>query len=111
MPPLRGLDWEKMPSPRRQAFSTGASYTSDSDKPGARALSMRSKVNDKLKPRKDMSASRKKRNRQHSSIRAQVEHCFRVVKYQCGYQQISYKGLEKNRVQIFSLLSLTNWYL
>jgi transposase, IS5 family len=88
-----------------------AGYTSDSYKRGARALGMSWKVNDKRKPKNNMSASQKKRNRQNSSIRARVEHCFRVVKCQFGYQKTRYKGLEKNRVQILSLLSLTNLYL
>lgn len=88
-----------------------AGYTSDSYKRGARALGMSWKVNDKRKPKKNMSASQKKRNRQNSSIRARVEHCFRVIKCQFGYKKTRYSGLEKNRVQVFSLLSLTNLYM
>ena len=94
-----------------QVVFADAGYTSDSYKPGARALGMSWKVNDKRKPKKNMSVSQKKRNRKNSSIRARVEHCFRVVKCQFGYKKARYKGLEKNRVQILSLLSLTNLYL
>jgi len=94
-----------------QVVFADAGYTSDSYKRGARALGMSWKVNDKRKPKKNMSASQKKRNRQNSSVRARVEHCFRVIKCQFGYKKTRYKGLEKNRVQILSLLSLTNLYL
>ena len=94
-----------------QVIFADAGYTSDTYKRGARALGMRWKVNDKRKPKKNMSTSQKKRNRQNSSIRARVEHCFRVIKCQFGYKKTRYKGLEKNRTQVFSLLSLTNVYL
>ena len=88
-----------------------AGYISDRYKRGARALGMGWEVNDKRKPKKNMSTSQKKRNRQNASIRARVEHCFRVIKCQFGYKKTRYKGLEKNRTQVFSLLSLTNVYL
>ena len=94
-----------------QVVFADAGYASDSYKRGARALGMSWKVNDKRKPKKDMSASQRKQNRKNSSIRARVEHCFRVMKCQFAYKKTRYKGLEKNRVQILSLLSLTNLYL
>jgi IS5 family transposase len=88
-----------------------AGYTSDSYKRGARELGISWKVNDKRKPKKNMSSSQKKQNRKNSSVRARVEHCFRVVKCQFGYRKAAYKGLEKNRVQVFSLLGLANLYM
>ena len=88
-----------------------AGYTSDSYKRGARSLGMSWKVNDKRKPKKNLSATQKKRNRKNSSIRARVEHCFRVLKCQFGYKKVRYKGLNKNRVQVFSLLGLANLYM
>ena len=87
-----------------------AGYVSDSYKRGARALGMTLKINDKRKPKKQLSASQKKRNRKNSSVRARVEHCFRVIKCQFGYRTVRYKGLEKNRTQVFMLLGLANLY-
>jgi len=87
-----------------------AGYVSDSYKRGARALGMTLKINDKRKPKKQLSASQKKRNRKNSSVRARVEHCFRVIKCQFGYRKVRYKGLEKNRTQVFMLLGLVNLY-
>ena len=49
--------------------------------------------------------------RKNSSIRARVEHCFRVMKCQFGYKKVRYKGLDKNRTQVFSLLGLMNLYM
>jgi IS5 family transposase len=87
-----------------------AGYTSDTYKRGARALGISWQVNDKRKPNHNLSATQKKQNRKKSSVRARVEHCFRVIKCQFGYQKARYKGLEKNRVQVFMLLGLTNLY-
>ena len=88
-----------------------AGYTSDSYKRGSRALGLSWKVNDKRKVGKEMSSTQKKQNRKNSQVRARVEHCFRVVKCQFGYKKARYKGLEKNRVQVFSLLGLANLYM
>lgn len=88
-----------------------AGYTSDSYKRGSRRLGISWKVNDKRKPKKNMSTSQRKQNRKNSQVRARVEHCFRVVKCQFGYQKAIYKGLDKNRAQVFSLLALANLYM
>jgi IS5 family transposase len=88
-----------------------AGYTSDSYKRGSRALGLSWKVNDKRKVKKNMSSTQKNQNRKNSRVRARVEHCFRVVKCQFGYKKVRYRGLEKNRVQVFSLLGLANLYL
>ena len=53
----------------------------------------------------------KRFNRKMSSIRAKVEHVFRVMKCQFGYRKVRYKGIAKNAAQVFSLIGLTNLYL
>jgi len=58
-----------------------------------------------------MSSTQKKQNRKNSNVRARVEHCFRIIKCQFGYKKAIYKGLEKNRVQVFTLLGLANIYM
>lgn len=94
-----------------QVVFADAGYTSDTYKRGARHLGMVWKVNDKRKVKKNMSSSQKKHNRKNSSVRAKVEHCFRIIKCQFGYRKVRYKGLGKNRVQIFALLGLSNLYM
>lgn len=93
-----------------QVVSGDAGYTSDSYKRGARELGMIWKVNDKRKPKKQLSSRQKKRNRNNSKVRARVEHCFRVMKCQFGYTKARYKGIVKNRTQVLTLLGLTNLY-
>lgn len=50
-------------------------------------------------------------NRLIAKVRARVEHPFRVLKRQFGYIKTRYRGLGKNRAQLFSLFALGNLYL
>ena len=88
-----------------------AGYASDEYKRGSRQLGIRWCVQDKRKPGQNLSESQKKRNRKHSSIRARVEHVFRVIKRQFGFTKTRYRGLMKNAVQVNMLMGLANLYL
>ena len=46
-----------------------------------------------------------------AKVRSKVEHPFRVLKRQFGYIKTRYRGLAKNRAQLFSLFALGNLYL
>jgi len=46
-----------------------------------------------------------------ASIRAKVEHPFRVIKQQFGYQKTRYKGLYKNACQLYTLFMLSNIWM
>lgn len=46
-----------------------------------------------------------------ASIRAKVEHPFRVVKRQFGYTKVRYRGLAKNTAQMLTLFALSNLWL
>jgi IS5 family transposase len=46
-----------------------------------------------------------------ASIRAKVEHPFRVLKCQFGYRKTRYKGLAKNTAQITTLFALANLWM
>jgi hypothetical protein len=50
-------------------------------------------------------------NRIIAKVRARVEHPFRVLKCQFGYLKTRYRGLAKNRVQLFTLFALGNLFL
>ena len=45
------------------------------------------------------------------SEREKVEHPFRVIKRQFGYIKTRYRGLAKNRAQLFTLFALGNLFL
>ena len=46
--------------------------------------------------------------RKKASIRARVEHPFRVLKRQFGYVKVRFRGLAKNGAQVVTLLALAN---
>jgi len=46
-----------------------------------------------------------------ASIRAKVEHPFRVIKRQFGYIKVRYRGLAKNTAQITTLFALSNLWM
>jgi len=49
-------------------------------------------------------------NRIIAMVRAKVEHPFRVIKRQFGHVKARYKGLAKNRAQLFTLFALGNLF-
>jgi IS5 family transposase len=49
--------------------------------------------------------------RAKASVRAKVEHPFRVLKRQFGYTKVRYRGLAKNTAQIVTLFALGNLWM
>ena len=46
-----------------------------------------------------------------ASIRAKVEHPFRIIKRQFGFTKVRYRGLAKNTAQLVTLFALSNLWL
>ena len=46
-----------------------------------------------------------------ASVRAKVEHPFRVIKCQFGFNKVSYKGLAKNTAQLMTLFAQSNLWM
>ena len=46
-----------------------------------------------------------------ASIRAKVEHPFRVIKRQFGHVKVRYRGLKKNNAQLHTLFALSNLWM
>lgn len=49
--------------------------------------------------------------RYKASLRAKVEHPFRVIKRQFGYAKVRYRGLAKNTAQVLTLFALSNLWM
>jgi len=49
-----------------------------------------------------------RKNRTKSTVRAKVEHVFRVLKCQFGYTKVRYRGLDKNANHLFAAFALVN---
>src|ERR1700679_871872 len=53
----------------------------------------------------------KKKNRSKSSIRAKVEHPFRILKRVFGFDKVRYRGIAKNHNRLCANFALVNLYL
>jgi len=49
--------------------------------------------------------------RYKASVRAKVEHPFRVIKRQFGYMKVRYRGIAKNAAQVLTLFALSNLWM
>lgn len=105
------VEMENLLHGKERAIFGDKGYVSDKDKRQSREDGVYWGVLDKAKPKKKLSSTQKKRNRLHGSIRAKVEHPFRVIKRQFGYMKTRYRGLAKNTAQLYSLFALANLYM
>ena len=66
-----------------------------------------------LKQIKRKSGQKLARELEHAkaSLRAKVEHPFRVIKRQFGYTKVRYRGLVKNTAQLLTLFALSNLWM
>ena len=86
-------------------------YTRQEDKRRIRTQGIYYGIADRGAWQHPLSPSQKKKNRKHSSIRAKVEHPFRVIKELWGHRKLRFKGLVKNACQFTTLCALSNLYL
>lgn len=93
-----------------QAIFGDSAYGAQDEKRGARHEGIYYGIADRGARKRPLSSSQKKRNRKLSSIRAKVEHPFRVIKHLWGHNKLRYKGLAKNASNFTTLCALTNLY-
>jgi transposase, IS5 family len=90
-------------------FGDGA-YARKADKRKARQEGVFYGISEKGAHCHPLSGKRKQRNRKLSSIRAKVEHPFRVIKVLWGHRKLRYRGLMKNASQFRWLCGLSNLF-
>ena len=95
---------------KERAIFGYSAYGKQEEKRGARNENLYYGISDKGVRGHRLSSSQKKRNRKHSTIRAKVEHPFRIIKELWGHRKLRYKGLAKNGSQFTILCALTNLY-
>ena len=93
-----------------------AGYRGADKRPDARAgvawnIAMRPGKRRTLNPAKPIEALAEQLERVKASIRARVEHPFRVVKRQFGHIKVRYRGLAKNTAQLHTLFALANLWM
>ena len=64
-----------------------------------------------LDPAKPLDAIAEKIEKLKASVRAKVEHPFRVLKRQFGHMKVRYRGLVKNTAQLHTLFALANLWM
>jgi IS5 family transposase len=74
-------------------------------------IAMRPGLRRKLNPFIESQAIAEQIERVKASVRAKVEHPFRVLKRQFGYTKVRYRGLKKNTVQVVTLFALSNLWM
>ena len=65
----------------------------------------------KAMPEGDLKEAVKETEHMKAAVRSKVEHPFRVVKHQFGYQKVRFKGLVKNTAQAITLFALSNLWM
>ena len=55
--------------------------------------------------------NQRKNNRSKSSVRAKVEHVFRILKRVFGFDKVQYRGIAKNHHRLCANFALVNLYL
>jgi len=74
-------------------------------------VAMRRGKRKKLNPFIEPEFQAEQAEKMKASIRAKVEHPFRVIKRQFGYVKVRYRGLAKNTAQIMTLFALSNLWM
>ena len=93
-----------------------AGYQGAHKRPGARKdvcwhVAMRPGKRKVLDPSKPLDAIAEEIEQLKASVRAKVEHPFRVIKRQFGHVKVRYRGLAKNTAQLHTLFALANLWL
>ncbi|EIM03875.1 MULTISPECIES: IS5 family transposase [Rhodanobacter] len=65
----------------------------------------------KAMPEGELKEAVKHTEHMKAAVRSKVEHPFRVVKRQFGYQKVRFKGLFKNTAQVLTLFALSNLWM
>ena len=65
----------------------------------------------KAMPEGELKEAVKHTEHMKAAVRSKVEHPFRVVKRQFGFQKVRFKGLVKNTAQILTLFALSNLWM
>ena len=74
-------------------------------------IAMRPGLRRKLNPFIEPEFIAERLEKAKASVRAKVEHPFRVVKQQFGYAKVRYRGLVKNTARLTMLFALSNLWM
>jgi transposase, IS5 family len=88
-----------------------AAYQGQGEKIRVKAPHAQDMTSRRAKYRQVVNELQRHKNRTKAQVRSKVEHVFRVMKRQFGFDRVRYKGLAKNANRIFACFALVNLYL
>ena len=88
-----------------------AAYQGQGEKIRAKAPRAQDMTSRRARYKQVVNQLQRQKNRTKAQVRSRVEHVFRVMKRQFGFDRVRYKGLAKNANRMFTCFALVNLYL
>ena len=88
-----------------------AAYQGQGEKIRRRAPHAQDMTSRRARYKQIVNELQRRKNRTKAQVRSKVEHVFRVMKRQFGFDRVSYRGLAKNANRMFACFALVNLYL
>ena len=95
---------------REKAIFGDKAYNKHADKKAARKAGIFYGITDKGYSNHKLSNKQKARNKKTSSVRSKVEHPFHTLKCKWGHRKTRYRGIFKNKMQLFTIFALGNLF-
>jgi IS5 family transposase len=88
-----------------------AAYQGQGEKMRAKAPRAQDMTSRRARYKHIIDQLQRRKNRTKAQVRSKVEHVFRVMKRQFGFDRVRYKGLARNASRMFACFALVNLYL
>jgi transposase, IS5 family len=88
-----------------------AAYQGQGERMRAKAPRAQDMTSRRARYKQNVHQLQRQKNRTKAQVRSKVEHAFRVMKRQFGFDRVRYRGLAKNANRMFACLALVNLYL
>lgn len=92
-------------------YTTGKAYSGQKETLREHAPNAKDFTNKKGCRNRLLTDEDKSKNSTKSSVRAKVEHIFRIMKCQFGFTKLRFRGLDKNATYLFTNCALINLVL
>jgi IS5 family transposase len=88
-----------------------AAYQGQSEKIRQKAPSAQDMTSRRARYKQVVDQLQRQKNRTKAKVRSKVEHVFRIMKRQFGFDRVRYRGLAKNANRMFACFALVNLYI
>ena len=101
---------EKLLHGEEKSIFGDKAYGRQNDKRTAREAGIFYGITDKATRSKKLSNKQRAHNKKTSSVRSMVEHPFHTLKCKWGHRKTRYRGIFKNKMQLFTIFALSNLF-